>query len=259
MLQQDLIRLSQGHLNLLSICPPRFQQVYLDGLSALPEPEQQESMQWGSQFHLLMQQRELGLPISSLLNTNSELELAFNALLNANPYLQTQNSDVWREAEHSRSINQDNFLLTVIYDLLLAKPDQAIILDWKTYRQPRRAEALRRDWQTKLYLYVLAETSEYCPEEIQMIYWFVKSGKPKSVTLKYDHQQHQNTKQDLSILLNEFSNRLSEYLKLGLKLPHQNNCEQNCPYHQSMILKKFHESNVIDASQSIRDIGEISI
>jgi len=52
--QQDLIRLSQGHLNLLSICPPKFQQIYLDRLSSLPEPEHQDSMQWGSQFHLLI-------------------------------------------------------------------------------------------------------------------------------------------------------------------------------------------------------------
>lgn len=259
MFKQDLIRLSQGHLNLLSICPPKFQQVYFDGLSSMSKPEHKENMQWGSQFHLLMQQRELALPIDSLLTTNSELELAFKALIAANPYLQEQNPDIWREAEHSRSINQDNFLLTVIYDLLIAKSDQAIILDWKTYRQPRQEKTLREDWQTRLYLFVLAETSEYSPEEIQMVYWFVKSGKPKSVTLQYDSQKHQKTKKDLTILLNELTKWLSEYLQFSSKLPHQINCEHKCPYRQSMILDKYQESNLIDTCQSISDIKEISI
>lgn len=259
MSQQDLIRLSQSHLNLLSTCPPKFQQVYIDSLGSLPEPEHQESMQWGSQFHLLMQQRELGLPISSLLTTNLELEIAFKALIAANSYLREQNSEMWREAEHSRSINQDKFLLTVIYDLLIAKPDQAIILDWKTYRQPRRIEALREDWQTRLYLYVLAETSEYSPEEMKMIYWFVKSGKPKSVTLDYDHQQHQNTKQDLAILLTKLTKWFSEYQKFGSEFPHQTNCKQNCKYYQLFSSDKYQEPSLQGMCQSISSIAEISI
>ena len=37
-----------------------FQQVYLDGLSSLPEPEHQARMRWGSRFHLLMQQKRAG-------------------------------------------------------------------------------------------------------------------------------------------------------------------------------------------------------
>lgn len=259
MSQQDLIRLSQSHLNLLNTCPPKFQQVYLDSLGSLPEPENQESRQWGSQFHLLMQQRELGLPINSLLTNNAELEIAFKALIAANSYLQEQNSEIWREAEHSRSINQDKFLLTVIYDLLIAKPDQAIILDWKTYRQPRHIEALSQDWQTRLYLYVLAETSEYSPAEIQMIYWFVKSGQPKSVTLNYDHQQHQNTKQDLAILLTKLTDWFPEYQKFSSEFPHQINCEQNCPFHQSISPSKYQEPKLQDMCESITNIAEISI
>ena len=111
-----------------------------------------------------------------MLTTDAELDLAFKELLKANPTLAQQNSD-WREAEHSRSLPCHNFLLTVIYDLLIFERDQALILDWKTYRKPRRAEELSHNWQTRLYLYVLAETSDYQPQQIQMIYWFVGSGK----------------------------------------------------------------------------------
>ena len=42
---QDPLRLSQAHLNLLTICPPKFQQVYVDCLGSLPDPERQDSIQ----------------------------------------------------------------------------------------------------------------------------------------------------------------------------------------------------------------------
>jgi ATP-dependent exoDNAse (exonuclease V) beta subunit len=59
-------------------------------------------------------------------------------------------------------------LLTVIYDLLIEAEDNAQILDWKTYPQPKEQNRLAKDWQTRLYLYVLAETSDYLPEQISM-------------------------------------------------------------------------------------------
>ncbi len=254
-----LIRLSQGHLNLLECCPPKFQQVYLDGLTSLPEPEQQKSRQWGSRFHLLMQQRELTLPIDSLLTIDPDLDLAFKALVQANRDLQEQNSDIWREAEHCRTITSGSFLLTVIYDLLIAKTDRAIILDWKTYRQSRDSKNLVNNWQTRLYLYVLAETSEYSPAQIQMVYWFVKSGKPQSVTLDYSEQQHQQTEQDLADLLNELKTWLSDYRQLGSKLPHRVNCEQKCPYRQFLSAESAEKNCHQDWSKSICEIEEISI
>ncbi|MEL6580910.1 MAG: PD-(D/E)XK nuclease family protein, partial [Cyanobacteria bacterium J06621_12] len=109
MSNQDLIRLSQSHLNLLSLCPRKFQQVYIDCLGSLPAPEQQVSMQWGSRFHLLMQQRELTLPINPLLATDLELDRSLKALIQAAPEL-VPHPDVWREAEHCRTLSIGNFL-----------------------------------------------------------------------------------------------------------------------------------------------------
>jgi len=108
---QNLIRLSQSHLNLLSTCPPRFQQVYLDCLSSLPAPQQQDSMQWGNRFHLVMQQRELTLPIEPLLATDSELGNSLKALIQAAPELEPD-PDIWREAEHCRTLSMGDFLFT---------------------------------------------------------------------------------------------------------------------------------------------------
>ena len=249
--EPDLIRLSQGHLNLLSKCPPKFQQVYIDS-GSLPVPEQQSSMEWGSRFHLLMQQRELALPIEPLLATETELDSALKALIQAAPEL-APDASLWREAEHCRTLNIDNFLFTVIYDLLIASGDRATILDWKTYRQPIGIRKLRHNWQTRLYLYVLAETSEYKPEQLKMTYWFVKSGKPKSITIPYTQEQHQQTKQELIMLLKDLKKWLQNYQELQIDFPHHADCE-NCYFHQEFAMADSQEM-----FESIDEIEEVSI
>ena len=258
MSQPNLVRLSQSHLNLLSICPPKFQQIYLDCLGTILDPRQQESMTWGTQFHLLMQQRELTLPIESLLTSDPELNSAFQALTANATELET-NSDTWREAEHCRTLSYHNFVLTVIYDLLIAKEEQAVILDWKTYRQSQTASKLANNWQTRLYLYVLSETSEYTPEQIQMTYWFVKSGKPKSVTLQYSHQQHQQTERDLIDLLANLEIWLQNYQDNQIDFPHRPDCQLKCPYYQFLAPKITEEERHQEWMASIEQIEEISI
>ena len=252
MSEPDLIRLSQGHLNLLSICPPKFQQVYIDS-GSLPAPKQQSNMEWGSRFHLLMQQRELALPIEPLLATETEFDRALKALIQAAPEL-APNPNVWREAEHCRTLSIDNCLFTVIYDLLIASGDRATIIDWKTYRQPIKSEKLQRNWQTRLYLYVLAESGEYRPEQLKMTYWFVKSDTPKSVTIAYTLKQHQQTEQELNMLLEDLKVWLQNYRELQINFPHRANCETACPFYQD-----FAEVNAREMFTSIDEIEEVSI
>ena len=251
--ERDLIRLSQSHLNLLSVCPPKFQQIYLDGLGSLPDPDLQDNMQWGSRFHLLMQQRELALPIESLLSTDSELDSSLKALVQTAPELKP-NPNIWREAEHCRTLSIDDFLFTVIYDLLIAEANRATILDWKTYRQPPKSKNLENNWQTRLYFYVLAETCEYQPEQIQMTYWFVKSGKPSSITLNYDRQQHLCTQQEITVLLANLETWLQNYREFQLDFPHSPNC-QNCRFYRDF----FPSDPDSETLQSIDEIEEIPI
>ena len=230
--QQNLIRLSQGQLNLLEICPPKFQQIYLNKLSSLPDPETEAKQTWGSRFHLLMQQRELGLPIEPLLAKDRELEQSLQALLQAAPHILDHSKYQWREAEHSRTLNFGNYLLTVIYDLLIADDHQAQIIDWKTYLKPQNKSKLARNWQTRLYLYTLVETSQYLPEQISMTYWFVKlPNKPESQTFPYNIQQHQQTTEDLHNLLTN----LDIWLEEARDFPHYPHCESKCPYFPELI------------------------
>ncbi len=223
-----LLRLSQGQLNLLDTCPRKFQHTYLEQLNTPSNPEHEEKQTLGSRFHLLMQQQEMGLPIQSFLQTETQLQSWMEAFANAAPEILTSTSDehIFRESEHYRTLQVGNYLLTAIYDLIIADTYQAQILDWKTYPQPPAKTKLEKNWQTRLYLYILAETSDYSPEQISMTYWFVQSpGKPKNIKFNYDINQHQQTAKRLNQLLGKLSQWLEGYqqndllpqIKLGSK------------------------------------------
>jgi hypothetical protein len=231
-----LLRLSQGHLNLLEICPPQFQRIYLEQLASPLSPEQQEKLTWGNQFHLLMQQRELHLPIATLLGGDGQLRHSLMALVEAAPAIRQVSGETWREAEHCRTLSFGRYLLTTIYDLLITSETKAQILDWKTYLQPENGGKLAKNWQTRLYLYVLAETSAYLPEQISMTYWFVKlPTKPRCLTFPYSRSQHEQTRQDLAHLLTQLDTWLDDYSDRGTPFPHRPNCSATCPFYPSLV------------------------
>ncbi len=264
-IKSPLIRLSQGQLNLLQTCPPKFQQVYLDQLSSPVSPEQQEKQTWGSRFHLLMQQRELGLPIESLLKEDKQLQHSITSLVRAVPEILQSGAETWRDAEHCRTFSFRGYLLTVVYDLLIADSKKAQILDWKTYLQPKNKAQLGKDWQTRLYLYVLAETLGYLPEQISMTYWFVKlPTEPQSLTFTYSSSQHEKTRQDLTGLLTQLDNWLEGYLNQDISFPHLVNCQESCPYYNAWFASQgISESRDAainrDWLTSIAEIEEVSL
>ncbi len=257
--QPNLIRLSQIHLNLLETCPPQFQRVFIEQLSTPVPPEQQDKISWGSQFHLLMQQQELGLSLLETTAEDEQLNQSVEALKKETAYL-WQHPDLWHDAEHYRTLTIDNYLLTAVYDLLILAEHQAQILDWKTYPEPEKKHKLLKNWQTRLYPYLLAETSHYLPEQISMTYWFVKlPQKPKSVTFKYDSQQHQKNHQDLQNLLNKLHQYLEEYEQNNLSFPHHPNCETSCQF-ASFLLKSDRDSQHYQSLlEDLETIEEIPI
>ncbi len=207
-------RLSQKQLNLLSQCSRKFQYIYLDGLTNPDSVESEKRLAWGDRFHLLMQQRELCLPIDPLISENPQLQHCFQQFLNTAPDLFTSELDSWRVAEHQRLLKIEDILLVVVYDLLITKPQQAYIFDWKTYRRPPDRNKLALNWQTRLYLYVLVETSHYIPEQVSMTYWFIQpqgDQPPQSLVFPYTSEQHQQTYQDLSQLIHSLQENLHHY------------------------------------------------
>ncbi|WP_088242004.1 PD-(D/E)XK nuclease family protein [Calothrix rhizosoleniae] len=230
----QLLRLSQGQLNLLERCPRQFQHTYLEKLHSPTNPEHEELQNLGSRFHLLMQQREMGLPIDVFLQTDTQLQSLMAGFAEAAPEITNPiiNSQAFRDSEHYRTLQVNDYLLTVIYDLLIADTTQAQIFDWKTYPQPSNKRQLEQNWQTRLYMYVLAETSDYAPENISMTYWFVQSqGKPQSIQFNYNSTQHEKTAKKLQQLLNKLNKWLADYSQ-GKPLPQVPEGRKVCNYCQ---------------------------
>ena len=226
------MRLSQGQLILLERCPRQFQHTYLDGLGSPTSLEQQERLSSGSRFHLLMQQRELGLPIDDLVKGDEQLQTWMNAFAGAATEILTPVDGEFRESEHCRTLQVQEYLLTVIYDLFIARTNTCQILDWKTYPKPQDRRKLAQNWQTLLYMYVLAETSEYLPEQISMTYWFVQSDdKPQSLTFTYSNTLHQQTEKKLNSLLSQLTNWLKRY-EIGEQFPQVSEGSKTCDYCQ---------------------------
>jgi hypothetical protein len=119
-----------------------------------------------------------------------------------------------RQSEQTRTLWLNDYLLVAVYDLLIEGQNQAQILDWKTYTRPQAAIWLQENWQTRLYPFILAETSEYLPEQITMTYWFAEGKNQQaathSLTFAYNSAQHEQTRQHLQ----ELSTQLSHWLAL---------------------------------------------
>lgn len=232
--RSPVMRISQGQLNLLDLCPRQFQHVYLDQLAAPPSPDQQENLDWGSQFHLLMQQRELGLPIAALTPADPSLQQCVWEFVKAAPDVFAPNPDQQRQSEHRRSLLFQGYLLTVVYDLLVQQPGKAEILDWKTYGKPKQPQWLAQHWQTRLYPFVLAETSDYAPEQITMTYWFVRATpagastpQPQRLAFPYSRAAHEQTRQDLTQRLLQLTAWLERYDQ-GESFPRQQDLQNDC-------------------------------
>lgn len=191
-----MLPLSQSHLTLFEACPRRYQYVFFDARSAPSTYEQHTQTQWGNQFHLLMQQRALDLPIQTISSADANMAASLDALAKAAPevfeHLPTtlqslQSTNSFSQSEHRRMLSFNNYLLTVVYDLVVLRPTQSAdknpikghIFDWKTHQTPPPRAKLKADWQTRLYQYVLCETTELAPEQIAMTYWFVRLNAPE--------------------------------------------------------------------------------
>ena len=219
--ERTYLRLSQGQLQTLSTCPRKFQHLYLDQLGFPPTPEEQERLTWGNQFHLLMQQDQMGLTLTPLPQATPQtseqaMQRSIEAFRQAAPELFDHRPEILRLSEHRRTLQLSDYLLTVIYDLLILEDDRAQILDWKTYPRPQNARRLEQHWQTRLYLFVLAETSHYPPDRLSMTYWYVQAGdletpQPQSLNYAYSIAQHRRTQKDLLHWLDRLTQWLAAY------------------------------------------------
>ena len=240
---QSLIPLSQSHLRLLSLCPRKYQYNFLDQFFIPSTPSQtylQEEL--GKKFHLVMQQHWMDLDIEEILAASPQINQRFQSFKQYPPLLiaEHHSKDTQHLTEHRRRLKFQEYLLVGIFDLLVLTPNQGQIVDWKSYRKPKNSQLLRESWQTKLYPFLLAETSHLSPEQISMTYWFALTQEPEesqTITFQYSEDQHQKTQKTLKDNLHQLSSWLKAYQDSQIDLPQVDETvgictpeENPCPY-----------------------------
>jgi len=216
------LSLTQSSLQTLADCPRKFQHVYLEQL-ALPNFQTKAGanlgvdlpQDLGTWFHRLLQQRELGLDIAPLLATNEPLPQWYEAFETAPPPMIAGR----RESEHRRQCLLQGVTIVGIYDLVIWGKNQAQILDWKTYQRPQTSDYLKQHWQTRLYPYLLAATTDYPPDNIAMTYWFALARDGEhSLSFRYSRGLHEQTHQVLTQISQKLQAWISAYDQ-GTPLP----------------------------------------
>jgi RecB family exonuclease len=113
--------------------------------------------------------------------------------------------------ERSLTVPIGEHVLNGRFDLLILSPDTAHIFDWKTGRPHSEAE-LRQDWQTRLYLAMLAEGGAALghtlqPDQIAITYWYVNDpAEPR--TIRYNLAWHKQNWADLQALVAQIDEAL---------------------------------------------------
>lgn len=242
------MKLSQGNLTILETCPRLFQHQVLEQLAVPQWGEVWERLQLGSQFHQLMQQRSQQLPIEPIVAGDPNLSRWFRAVEDYGNELfpAVEDKTVWTDSEHVRTLDWLGHTLVGVYDYVVLGAASAQILDWKTYPKPIETRHIQRSWQSRLYPFLLAQSSDYEPEQIEMRYWFfqgrasqdrVSQGRgdqgrsgasqsqnqsqnqPQLLRLPYDRAQQDQTAEDLTHLLVKLNLWLEAYEKFETFFP----------------------------------------
>ena len=199
-------------------CQRRFQLRYLRQLPwpDAPLSEQAALVQGrGQQFHQLLERHFLGLPMELNEIGDSTVRSWWLAFQNSNPIsnLQSPISTHRRRPELTLTIPVGAGLLNGRFDLLITDDKKAHIFDWKTGK-PQPEHRLRHDWQTRLYLAMVAESGEalgrkFAPEDIAITYWYVSEPNAPR-TIGYDGRWHEQNWAEIQQLVAQIESQLDE-------------------------------------------------
>jgi hypothetical protein len=140
----------------------------------------------GEQFHLVMQQSLMGLPIAELLDSNKTLAQWFSQLKSLAPEIWTEEPNTWKAFNYCCECTFENVVIQSNFDLIIYRYEQAEIVNW-TARPMPNLETIALDWKTQLDLFLIAQTDSYLPEQIRLTYWFLNEiSDPIKVSLHYN-------------------------------------------------------------------------
>ena len=206
----DDFTFSQSSLQDYLDCPRRFELRYVRQ-QRWPAPEVDDLLELeahlarGERFHRLVQQHQAGVPEALFKQhlTDPTLRDWFERYLQSGYALAGEG-----QAEVLLTVAVGAHTLTAKFDLVLRRDDQALIVDWKTSRYPKRETVTQRA-QTFVYPLVLAlggaalsaDGQPIDPDRIRMVYWYAATGQTHEFA--YSAAQFERDHARLTHLLDE--------------------------------------------------------
>ncbi len=251
---------SQKAFHTFEQCPLKFRYVYRDGLAWLREYHfRKNSAQWvkrGQDFHLMAERYFLRLPTAQLTPAFPEGEAWLASLKECIPL---------REEEtyfpECQVVCEWDYPLMATFDLVRLHAGRITLYDWKVGAHPLRTRALKKSWQTVVYLVVAErEGKRYFgtgTNELSLVYWNpVFPDSPVTFTLSPSSLQRYQRR------IREAASCCKEILEGGEALPNHSHCPL-CPYRycctgEPLGEAAFEQEEVSwDAEVSWDDITEI--
>lgn len=221
---RDAITYTYAKLAVFQDCQRRYQLRYGQQLPwpFVPLGEEVEAaLDRGRQFHQMVHRHFLNLPLTSGEIRDVELHAWWLQFQKSPPLLPAGE----RLSEISLTIPLGDHLLTGRFDLLIVSEiegqHQVQLFDWKTGKVQSSAE-LKDDWQTRLYLAMLAEgggalldrqsvrlVAGLDPDLISLTYWYVDEPQAP-VTIPYNKAWHRQNWAEIQALVNEIDQKANE-------------------------------------------------
>lgn len=200
--------LSQSNLQDFADCARRFYLRHVEkrrwpALQVADVLENERHQQLGEQFHQLVHQHQLGVPLAALARQAQAEPLATwwrNYLEHAPPLA----GQVWSEV--TLHCDFAGYRLLAKFDRLMWDGHRARIVDWKTTPHLTPRSTLQRRLQTRIYPLVLAQAgpawlgAPLPPEAIEMVYWF-PAFPAQAVSFPYSAAQNADNHAHLHALL----------------------------------------------------------
>ena len=217
----DSLLLSRYKLTTFLACQRRFELRYLQ---KLPWPQRplsvadEDVLARGQQFHQVLQRHFLGWEIEPATIGDAQVRQWYLLFQNSN--LQLPNGRILTEM--SLTIPLGQHLLNGRFDLLILGENEqgqptAHLFDWKTGKA-QDSSKLKQDWQTRIYLAMLAEggsalfadeQAQLQPENIRITYWYVTDPDTPR-TLTYSAKQHAENWADLQSLATQIDTHIGQ-------------------------------------------------
>ena len=239
-------QLNTDMLELLEKNFQKFEQYFVYHKYPPINPNSSENLRVGQQFHLLMQQLMMGLPVEPLLLAYPEMAHWVKQL---HPIVSIPAQKKYCNVNKGMLIGE--WHLVAHYDLLIEGGEKVIAVDWKTEIHIPQPEKLEDSWQTQLRLFLLAEIQEIPADNISIIYCFVNGDDYASIyQFNYSQEKHDAFIERLAMTLSKLpttSNTNDSNLSL-----------ENGIYEHELNLQKFFKGEMT-TTEYLATVPEVEI